>query len=193
MPYFRKIKAGLVKKDINIHVGEEGTLFFDVETGAFRLSDGDTPGGIMLDSFGLTAANIGTDPAFPENSDIIVPSQKAVKTALTTKQDTLSSGVNIKTINGNSLIGAGNLSISIPLPTRSGIVLVNAFSGNPKRAVVVFTTPMLSANYSISISSSNSRFWTFEDKTELGFTINANANAALTSDVTYIAVSNGEI
>lgn len=48
MAYFRKIKAGLVKDDIENFVGEEGNIFFNVETGELRLSDGTTPGGIGI-------------------------------------------------------------------------------------------------------------------------------------------------
>ncbi len=48
MAFFRKIKAGLVKNDIDQYVGEEGNVFFNVETGEFRLSDGITPGGISV-------------------------------------------------------------------------------------------------------------------------------------------------
>ncbi len=48
MAFFRKIKAGLVKDDIDNFVGEEGNIFFNVETGEFRLSDGITPGGINV-------------------------------------------------------------------------------------------------------------------------------------------------
>lgn len=46
MANFRKIKAGLVKSEIEDFVGEQGNLFFNVETGELRLSDGETPGGI---------------------------------------------------------------------------------------------------------------------------------------------------
>lgn len=52
MAFFRKIKAGLVKNNIDDFVGEEGNIFFNVETGEFRLSDGVTPGGISLGSGG---------------------------------------------------------------------------------------------------------------------------------------------
>ena len=45
---FRKIKAGLVNGPINQHVGEIGNLFFDIDTGELRLSDGVTPGGIPI-------------------------------------------------------------------------------------------------------------------------------------------------
>jgi hypothetical protein len=55
---------------------------------------------------------IDTDPTLSLNSDIVVPSQKAVKSYLTANyQPTLVSGTNIKTINGNTLLGSGDLVI----------------------------------------------------------------------------------
>lgn len=58
--------------------------------------------------------NISTDTALGGNSpsDDVVSSQKAIKTKIDTKQDTLVSGANIKTVNGNSLLGAGDITIS---------------------------------------------------------------------------------
>lgn len=50
MAWLRKIKAGLVKIDVDQFIGEEGNLFFDIETGSLRLSDGSTPGGVLLGS-----------------------------------------------------------------------------------------------------------------------------------------------
>lgn len=50
--FFRKVSAGLVKADIDNFVGEVGNLFFGIETGEFRLSDGVTPGGISLGAGG---------------------------------------------------------------------------------------------------------------------------------------------
>jgi hypothetical protein len=53
---------------------------------------------------------IDTDPTLSLNSDIVVPSQKAVKSYLAANyQPTLVSGTNIKTVNGNSLLGSGDL------------------------------------------------------------------------------------
>ena len=52
MGQVRKIKAGLVKISVNDFVGEDGNVFFDVEDGVMRLSDGTTPGGIPLSSGG---------------------------------------------------------------------------------------------------------------------------------------------
>ena len=48
MAHFRKIKAGLVKSEITNYVGERGNIFFDVETGELRLSDGVTPFGLPI-------------------------------------------------------------------------------------------------------------------------------------------------
>jgi hypothetical protein len=45
---FRKIKAGLVNGDVEQFIGETGNLFFDIDTGALRLSDGSTPGGVAV-------------------------------------------------------------------------------------------------------------------------------------------------
>ena len=52
MGQVRKIKAGLVKISVNDFVGEDGNVFFDIEDGIMRLSDGATPGGIPLSSGG---------------------------------------------------------------------------------------------------------------------------------------------
>jgi hypothetical protein len=48
MAFLRKIKAGLVKTDIETFIGEEGNIFFNVETGELRLSDGQTEGGLSI-------------------------------------------------------------------------------------------------------------------------------------------------
>lgn len=58
--------------------------------------------------------NLSTDTTLGGNapSDDLVSSQKAVKTAINNKQDTLVSGINIKTVNGNSLLGSGDITIS---------------------------------------------------------------------------------
>jgi len=56
---------------------------------------------------------IDTDPTLSLNSDIVVPSQKAVKSYLAANyQPTLVSGTSIKTINSTSLLGSGNITIN---------------------------------------------------------------------------------
>ena len=57
-----------------------------------------------------TTSNLKT--SLSDNSDSYYPSQKAVKTAVDAKQDTLVSWTNIKTVNWNSLLWSGDLTIS---------------------------------------------------------------------------------
>ena len=52
MGLVRKIKAGLVKVSVNDFVGHDGNVFFDIDDGIMRLSDGATPGGIPLSGGG---------------------------------------------------------------------------------------------------------------------------------------------
>ena len=52
MGLVRKIKAGLVKVEVNEFVGHDGNVFFDIDDGIMRLSDGSTPGGIPLSGGG---------------------------------------------------------------------------------------------------------------------------------------------
>ena len=58
MGQVRKIKAGLVKIPIDQFVGEDGHIFFDVDDGTLRLSDGVTPGGSILSGGGGGAGGI---------------------------------------------------------------------------------------------------------------------------------------
>lgn len=58
--------------------------------------------------------NISTDTTLGGNSpsDEVVSSQKAISAALATKQDTLVSGTNIKTVNNTSILGSGDITIT---------------------------------------------------------------------------------
>lgn len=67
----------------------------------------------VITALGFTPENVANKKTtLADNSDTFYPSQKAVKTAVDAKQDTLVSGTNIKTINGNSVLGGGDLVIS---------------------------------------------------------------------------------
>lgn len=78
------------------------------------------------------------------------------------------------------------------LASKAGVALISAFTGNPKKAVVVFASPMASASYSINISGTDTRIWAWESKLATGFTINTNANQALTANVDWDVVADGE-
>ncbi len=75
---------------------------------------------------------------------------------------------------------------------KAGVVAGGAFAGNPKKATITFGTAMPSTSYSIHITGANARSWSYESKTVNGFVINANANAALSGEVTWTCISHGE-
>jgi hypothetical protein len=67
----------------------------------------------VITALGYTPENSANKKTtLADNSDTFYPSQKAVKTAVDAKQDALVSGTNIKTINGSSVLGSGDLTIS---------------------------------------------------------------------------------
>ena len=55
-----------------------------------------------------------------------LPIQTAVTTALATKQDTLVSGTNIKTVNSTSLVGSGNVAVQPTLVSGTNIKTINS-------------------------------------------------------------------
>lgn len=138
----------------------------------------------------LDSQDIDIDSSFTANSDVILPSQKAVKTAIDNKQNTLVNTANIKSINGNSILGAGNLVVS--LSQKAGVVLPGSFSGNPKKTTVTFASAFADANYSVSIIGIDSRSWSIESVSAGSFIINARANGALTGKVYWTATKHGE-
>ena len=79
------------------------------------------------------------------------------------------------------------------LKTKAGRVAAITFTGNPKKATVTFATAFASANYTVTITGLDSRSWTYESKAAGSFVINANANAALTGEVSWQAQLDGEV
>ena len=78
-------------------------------------------------SLGSSGTYARTDHVHP--SDTSRASQNDLATGLATKQDTLASGTNIKTVNGQSLLGSGNLA-AIPTGGAAGKALVKASAAN---------------------------------------------------------------
>lgn len=62
----------------------------------------------------LTGSAVITPVQSTGQSEVDIMSQKAVTDALNTKQNTLVSGTNIKTINDETILGNGNISIEVP-------------------------------------------------------------------------------
>lgn len=78
------------------------------------------------------------------------------------------------------------------LTLKSGSVASGSFTGTPRTAAVVFDTAFADSNYSIAVSGSDARIFTIESKSASGFTINANANQALTGDVYWECMEYGQ-
>lgn len=76
--------------------------------------------------------------------------------------------------------------------TKAGIIAAGSFSGNPKKATVTFASAYPSATYSIAITGADGRSWVFESVTAAGFVINSQANTALTGNVHWATLYNGE-
>ena len=76
---------------------------------------------------------------------------------------------------------------------KAGTVSGASFAGTPKKYTVTFGTAFADTNYAISImASADSRAWTYESKAAGSFVINSGAGAALTGEVSWIAIENGE-
>jgi hypothetical protein len=108
--------------------------------------------------------------------------------------DTFVTGVtysaNTLTVSQNQ--GQTPLTATIGLRTKSGSVTAGSFAGTPRTATVTFTTAFANTNYSIQITGSDNRTFTYSSKATTGFTINTNANAALTGNVDWVAIEHGE-
>jgi hypothetical protein len=79
------------------------------------------------------------------------------------------------------------------LKTKSGYKIPSDFSLNPKKATVTFGTAFpAGTTYSIEMSGTDVRFWTWESVTVSGFVINSNANQTLTGNVHFTATVHGE-
>jgi hypothetical protein len=78
------------------------------------------------------------------------------------------------------------------LKNKVGVVDGSSFSGNPKKADVIFSTPFPNTNYAIFLTGAANRVFTHSNKTVSGFTISANANLVFTGDVYWQAINFGE-
>lgn len=71
---------------------------------------------------------------------------------------------------------------------RSGKLSSGSFTGSPRKAGVDFVTDMPDANYSIMMSGTDARTWSWESASASGFTINSNDATALTGDVHWTVI-----
>jgi hypothetical protein len=107
---FKSVNVALSSGDIK--AGQELVVVYD---------------GVNFQAIGLapTKAEVGLGNV-DNTSDLNKPISTATQTALNAKQDTLVSGTNIKTVNGNSLVGSGG--INVGTVTSVGLTMPSAFT-----------------------------------------------------------------
>ena len=134
--------------------------YFDKENSIFHFGSFNA-GQVSWQVFTLTQAgysNISSNPiqsrltfdnAPTANSNNPVKSS-GIKTALDAKQDTLVSGTNIKTINGQSVLGSGNLDVKDIFVAEYGVTTYEQLSNayNAGKYLVIKYTPVLQPNNS---------------------------------------------
>jgi len=89
------------------------------------ITDSRTINGVALNSnISLTKSDIGLGN-IDNTSDLNKPISTATQTALNAKQNTLVSGTNIKTVNGNTLLGSGDLTVGNTYTAGTGISIAS--------------------------------------------------------------------
>jgi hypothetical protein len=103
-----------------------------------------------------------------------------------TKANSASAGVLNKTARADHVHAS-----TLPL-YKSGQIASGSFTGNPKTATVTFGTAFPSTAYNVTVSGTDGRSWVVTSILTTGFTISAQANAALTGPVYWHAIATGE-
>jgi hypothetical protein len=107
-----------------------------------------------------------------------LPTTTAVTTALATKQDTLVSGTNIKTVNSTSLVGSGNVAVQETLVSGTNIKTLNSTSLLGSGNIVLTANPsgvagaIQFSNGSAFASDASNLFWD-DTNNRLGIGTNA--------------------
>ena|ERR1035437_3710655 len=103
-----------------------------------------------------------------------------------------STTISATSVSATTITGDGTGITNVGLRIKSSGITASLFAGNPKKYTVAFVSNFATTGYSVTINAGDNRNWTYESKVTSGFTINANANAALTQPVLWTAIQNGE-
>ena len=87
---------------------------------------------------------------------------------------------------------ANQIKLGLDLGIKSGTVRGVDFTGTPLTLKVTFTTPYPDSDYSVSITGSVNRNFTFQSKTAASFIINANSSTSFSDDVDWSTIKYGE-
>ena len=115
-----------------------------------------------------------------------------VNGALSVTGATTSNSLSATTLSSTTLTVSG-ITFNKLLKEKVGSVAGSGFTGNPKTYALTFGTNFADTNYAIMITGPANRTYTYESQATSGFTINANANGAITGNVYWIAKQIGEV
>jgi hypothetical protein len=101
-------------------------------------------------------------------------------------------GLSANTISSSTITVSG-VTFNKLLLEKVGFVSGATFTGTPRKAVVSFATNFPNTDYAIVITGGASRTYTYEAQTVSGFTINTNANTALSVNTYWMAKQFGEV
>lgn len=175
-----------------------------VAGGALSVPGSTTNGWIYVDLDGAVKANASLPSgAMP----MALFTSTTVITSLTDQRETVDQNTvwgvdaDITGITKSQAANAGNLekaaranhvhASTLPL-YKSGQVASGSFSGTPRVAAVTFGTAMPDTAYNVVVTGTDGRSWRITNVLTTGFTINSQANAALTGPVYWVAVKTGE-
>ena len=82
--------------------------------------------------------------------------------------------------------------IGLDLGIKSGTVRGTDFTGSPLTIKVTFTTPYPDTDYSVNVTGSINRNFTFESKTAASFIISSNSSTSFSDDVDWFTIKYGE-
>jgi hypothetical protein len=131
---------------------------------------------------------------------VIKNSGNGVVTVATTSGQTID-GANTKSLNNNDsievisdgsnwIIAAGTGTVTSSTTAKSGIVSNTTWTGTPLNYQVIFASPFINTNYSVTVTGGDARVWTIESVTVNGFIINSNTNTGLLYPTYWIATLN---
>ena len=137
---FRRRTTG----ELSTVIGAEGELFVDTTKDTVVVMDGSTPGGKALATeAALTTMANDTEAALTTMAN-------DTEAALNTKQNSLVSGTNIKTLNGETILGAGDLEISGGISPDPGIITRTTVTVPVTGPTYVLSTSTFSSAYLIA-------------------------------------------
>ena len=120
-------------------------------------------------------------------------------TTFTSNEATLTrnDGVDVLKITGDTNVVLSNPStnqvkIGLDLGIKSGTVRGTDFTGSPLTIKVTFTTPYPDTDYSVNVTGSINRNFTFESKTAASFIISSNSSTSFSDDVDWFTIKYGE-